>query len=72
MKSDIEKERRRVMDYKDYIKQKRDKWIGKRVRYEGKEYNVVYVDYNGMLMIDKNSEFTGDTAITEEMVEEVL
>lgn len=60
------------MDYKDYIKQKRDKWIGKRVRYEGKEYNVVYVDYNGMLMIDKNSEFTGDTAITEEMVEEVL
>ena len=60
------------MDYKDYIKQNRDKWIGKRVRYEGKEYNVVYVDYNGMLMIDKKSEFTGDTAITEEMVEEVL
>mgnify|MGYP006992139758 CR=1 FL=1 len=61
-----------MMDYKDYIRQKRDKWIGKRVRYEGKEYNVVYVDYNGMLMIDKKSEFTGDTAITEEMVEEVL
>lgn len=57
------------MDYKDYIKQKRDKWIGKRVRYEGKEYNVVYVDYNGMLMIDKNSEFTDDTAISEVMVE---
>ena len=60
------------MDYKDYIKQKRDKWIGKRVRYEGKEYNVVYVDYNGMLLIDKKSEFKDDTAIEEWMVEEVL
>ena len=60
------------MDYKDLIRQKREKWIGKRVRYEGKEYNVVYVDYNGMLLIDKKSEFTGDTAITEGMAVEVL
>lgn len=60
------------MDYKDYIKQKRDKWIGKRVRYDGKEYNVIDVDYNGGLLIDKKGEFTDDTAITEEMVEEVL
>ncbi len=60
------------MDYKDYIKQKRDKWIGKRVRYEGKEYNVIDVDYNGGLLIDKKGEFTDDTAISELMVEEVL
>lgn len=57
------------MDYKDLIRQKREKWIGKRVRYEGKEYNVVDVDYNGGLLIDKKSEFTDDTAISEVMVE---
>lgn len=60
------------MDYKDYIRQKREKWIGKRVRYEGKEYIVIDVDYNGGLLIDKKSEFTDDIAISEVMVEEVL
>ena len=66
------KERRRVMDYKDYIRQMRDEWIGKKIRYKGKEYNVIGVDYNGMLLIDKKGEFTDDTAISELMVEEVL
>lgn len=59
------------MDYKDYIKQKREKWIGKRVRYDGKEYNVIGVDYNGLLLIDKKSEFKDDTAL-EEWMGEVL
>jgi hypothetical protein len=58
-----------MMDYKDYIRQKREKWIGKRVRYEGKEYNVIGVDYNGLLLIDKKSEFKDDTALEEWMVE---
>lgn len=57
------------MDYKDYIKQKREKWIGKRVRYDEKEYNVIGVDYNGLLLIDKKSEFKDDTALEEWMVE---
>lgn len=61
-----------MMDYKDYIRQKREKWIGRRVRYDGKEYNVIDVDYNGLLLIDKKSEFKDDTAISELMVEEVL
>lgn len=60
------------MDYKDYIRQKREKWIGKRISYMGKEYNVIDVDYNGGLLIDKKGEFTDDTAISEVMVEEVL
>lgn len=60
------------MDYKDLIRQKREKWIGKRISYEGKEYNVIDVDYNGMLLIDKKGKFTDDTAISEVMVEEVI
>lgn len=60
------------MDYKDYIRQMREKWIGKRISYEGKEYNVIGVDYNGMLLIDKKGKFTDDTAIEQWMVKEVL
>ncbi len=59
------------MDYKNLIKQKRVMWIGKRISYKGKEYNVVGVDYNGMLLIDRKSEFTNDTAIPETMVENI-
>ena len=60
------------MDYKEYIRQMREKWIGKRISYKGKEYNVIDVDYNGGLLIDKKGKFTDDTAISEGMVEEVL
>lgn len=41
------------MAYKDYIKQMKEKWIGKKVHYNGFEYTVVDVDYNGSLMIDR-------------------
>lgn len=41
------------MEYSNYIKQLKKQWIGKTVSYQGKQYKVVGVDYNGGLMIDK-------------------
>ena len=32
--------------------------------YQGNEYNVVDVDYNGALLIDKKAEFTETTAVS--------
>lgn len=49
--------------YKDYINELKNKWIGKIVEYEGNKYNVVDVDYNGMLLIDKKAVYTETTAI---------
>lgn len=49
--------------YKDFIESMKAKWIGKTVRYEGKSYKVVDVDYNGALLIDKPARFTETTAV---------
>lgn len=54
--------------YRDYIEQKKQKWIGRQVSYQGGAYTVVDVDYNGSLIIDKPAQFTSTTAITEFMV----
>ena len=51
--------------YKDYIENKRREWKGKSVSYEGKQYRVIDVDYNGALLIDKPAQFTDTTAISE-------
>ena len=32
--------------------------------YENEKYNVVDVDYNGMLLIDKKARFTDTTAVS--------
>lgn len=45
------------MAYRDYIKQMKKEWIGKKVHYNGFEYTVVDVDYNGSLMIDRPNYF---------------
>ena len=55
-------------DYKDWIREQREKWIGKKVIFEGNEYTVVDVDYNGGLLIDKPAEFTDTTAVPMWMV----
>lgn len=55
------------MTYKEYIDNLRNEWIGKRIVYQGNQYSVVDVDYNGMLMIDKKAEYTSTTAIPIEM-----
>lgn len=49
--------------YKDFIESMKAEWIGKTVRYEGKSYKVVDVDYNGGLLIDKPARFTETTAV---------
>lgn len=41
------------MAYKAYIEQLKKEWIGRTVKYQGKQYKVVDVDYNGGLLIDK-------------------
>lgn len=49
--------------WKEYINALKNEWIGKIVEYEGKKYNVVDVDYNGVLLIDKKALYTDTTAV---------
>lgn len=56
------------MTYKGWIEAQRHKWIGTIVKYQGKKYNVVFVDYNGALIINKPSGMTCTTAVWEQMV----
>ena len=51
------------MAYKDYIAQLKKEWTGQKVCFDGAEYNVVDVDYNGVLLIDKPARFTATTAV---------
>ena len=53
------------MTYKEYIKNLKNEWIGKKVKYEGEIYKVVDVDYNGMLLINKKARFTNTTAVSK-------
>lgn len=53
-----------VTTYKEYIEDLKKKWIGKVVMYEGEKYNVLDIDYNGMLLIDKKTRFTDTTAVS--------
>ena len=57
------------MLYRDYIKILREEWIGKKVLFLGKEYEVLDVDYNGNLLINKEAEYTMTTAVSINMVE---
>lgn len=50
--------------WREYINGLKDEWIGKIVVYENEKYNVVDVDYNGMLLINKKAEYTDTTAIS--------
>ena len=51
------------MDYKQYIQNLKDEWIGKTVSFEGSSYTVVDVDYNGGLAINKKAEYTDTTIV---------
>mgnify|MGYP003289631978 CR=1 FL=1 len=50
--------------YREWIEKLKSEWIGKTVIYENEKYNVVNVDYNGMLLIDKKAKHTDTTAIS--------
>lgn len=55
--------------YREYIERMRSEWVGKKVRFEGEVYNVVDVDYNGMLLIDKKAQYTDTTAVATYHIE---
>lgn len=57
--------------YRQYIDNRREKWIGRRVMYDGEIYNVVDVDHNGALLIDKKAQFTDTTAVEVYNVQEI-
>lgn len=57
--------------YRDWIEELKHKWVKKKVIYEGKEYTVVDVDYNGGLLIDKRNRYNDTTSVPEEFVTEV-
>lgn len=57
--------------YRDWIEELKHKWVKKKVIYEGKEYTVVGVDYNGGLLIDKRNRYNDTTSVPEESVTEV-
>jgi len=56
------------MTYKESIEAMRREWRDRKVEFEGAIYNVVDVDYNGSLLIDKPAEFTATTAVQVGMV----
>lgn len=41
--------------WKNYIEELKKKWIGQKVIFENVSYNVVDVDMNGLLLIDKKT-----------------
>ena len=51
------------MTWREYIEKERKTCIGRKVKYRDKIYTVVYVDYNGVILIDKPAQFTDTTAI---------
>ena len=52
--------------WRDYIEKLKAEYIGKQVIYDGNVYNIVAVDYNGIIHIDKPAKFTETTAVYTE------
>mgnify|MGYP007104126814 CR=1 FL=1 len=44
--------------WSEYIAEMKRKWVGKKVDYLGTIYNIVDVDMNGGIMIDKPTKYT--------------
>lgn len=57
--------------YREWIESRKNEWIGKRVKFEGEIYNVVDVDYNGFLLIDKKAQYTDTTAVSVCHIEKI-
>ena len=49
--------------YRERIEKLKDRWIGKKVIFENKQYTVIDVDYNGALLINKKARMTDTTAV---------
>lgn len=59
------------MNWEDYIKELKQKWIGQIVLYSSWFYTVVGVDANGALLIDLPTQFNETTAVSESDVQTV-
>ena len=57
------------MTYREYINNMKKEWNGRKVMYQGQEYTVIDVDYNGALLINKKSQFNDTTAIDQFMLD---
>lgn len=57
--------------YREWINALKTKWIGKTVIYNNARYRVVDVDYNGLLLIDKESVHTKTTAVASYQVKAI-
>lgn len=57
------------MDWKDHIAQLRVEWNGRKVIYQGEQHTVVDVDYNGALLIDRETMYNKTTAILPYMLD---
>ena len=56
------------MTHKEAIEKMRAEWVGRKVIFDGAQYNVVDVDSNYSLLIDKPAQFTATTAVDTSMV----
>ena len=52
------------MTYREYIDGLKTKYVGLKVQYDGKDYTVMDVDYNGGLLLNKRAWFTETTAVS--------
>jgi len=57
--------------WSDFIKEKKQKWVGEVVIFDHKPFSVVDVDMNGALKINKASQFNETTAVSESDVKRV-
>lgn len=57
------------MDWKDRIAELRAEWTGRKVIYQGEQHTVVDVDYNGALLIDRETVYNKTTAIAPYMLD---
>ena len=58
--------------YQEYLRSQYAKYIGARVRYNGRLYKVIDVDYNGFLLIDIPSDHAETTAVNLNQITEVI
>lgn len=61
-----------MSSYQEYMRSMYAKYIGAQVRYNGRLYKVIDVDYNGMLLIDIPSDHAETTAVSLNQITEVI
>lgn len=57
------------MTWAEYIAKLRAEWNGRKVIYQGEQHTVVDVDYNGGLLIDRETMYNKTTAIAPYMLD---